>query len=749
MTRRDALKALAAMGLAAALPCMPGALLRVARAESPQTPFLRDAGTRLFRNMCPANCYDTCAMLSHVVNGRLEYVEGDPLCSYTNGCLCVKGYAYPRRVYSPDRIRYPMMQNGRNTGRWSRISWDEALERIAAKICNLKRIDGSLLGLALSKYSGNLSILNYAVEGLMSSLGHVTMPQGNPCWSAGLDAQNYDFGKMWCNDPEDLVQAKTIIVWGANPAWCSVHTMRLLLEAQANGAFLMVIDPQFTQTAAKADLYIQVKPGTDAALALGMARHLLDLGLYDKDFVRDHAHGFAEFAEYLRNEVTVQWASSVCEVPEHEIRNMAELFGSVKPATIWMGYGMQRYSNGGAMIRTIDALVAMTGNIGRPGGGARYGQLETWDFSYQTMNQQPPPGSIGVPGVDPQTGAARQLNRYYNINTTARSLMRLTDPPVRMLWVAGRNPLAQDPDHAAMLDLFKQLELVVCVEQFFTETVRHADIVLPVTTLFEEWSIGVSYWHYWLGINQQAIAPLHECKSNLEIAAALSQVMNRLEPGSCTFPQQADPEAWLDRECSAATCTLFGIKGWRDLLEGPAKADMVATLAWHRGQFATPSGRYEFRSERCRARQLPELPVFVPARLPSRDLHLITPHVQFGIHSQFIHLDWMEAVYPEPLVYLHPQTAYNHGIKPGDPVRVFNDTGELMAKACVLLSVPRDTVVLYETWFRKLAYNVQNLVDDSLADMGDLATGMLGAATHDQFVDIERVNIDGMQGTSS
>lgn len=197
-------------------------------------------------------------------DGIVQFVEGAPESTFTKGALCVKGYTYPRRLYSPDRIKYPMIQDKRGSGNWRRISWDEAMDRIADKILEIKKRDGSLLGLGLTKYSGNFGITNYGVEGMMSSLGYTTRFVGTPCWPAGIDAQNYDLGDMWCNDPEDFVKAKYIIVWGGNPAWCSMHSMKYLYQARENGAKIVVIDPVFTQTAAKADMYWRVKPARTA-----------------------------------------------------------------------------------------------------------------------------------------------------------------------------------------------------------------------------------------------------------------------------------------------------------------------------------------------------------------------------------------------------------------------------------------------------------------------------------------------------
>ncbi|KAE9749793.1 MULTISPECIES: molybdopterin-dependent oxidoreductase [Citrobacter freundii complex] len=740
LNRRSFLKGLIALGTVAALP---GGLLtsRCALAQPP-IPF-NPKTYKIYRNACPRNCYDTCSLKTWVKDDVITFVEGAPESTFTHGTPCVKGLSYPRRVYSPDRIKYPMVQDVRGSGNWRRISWDEAMQRIATKMLEIKKKDGSMLGLAMTKYSGKFGVLNYAVEGMMSSLGYTTRFAGTPCWPAGIDAQNYDMGDMWCNDPEDFVKAKYIIIWGANPAWCSMHTMKYIYQAREKGAKVVVIDPLLTQTAAKADLYLRVRPGSDGALALGMARHLVDKGLVDQDFVNNYSHGYPEFEAYLRNSVTVEWASEICGLSADVIRQLAEEFTAVNPATVWIGYGMQRHVNGGANVRAIDAFVAMTGNIGIEGGGARYGHLHTWGFNYNAMLQKPPVGSIGMPGAAGTTsefGSAGEVAQYsdrsLNINQTAKGILQANEPPVRMLWVACKNPFAQDFDRSKMEKAFEKQEMVVCADQFFNETVQHADIVLPVTTAFEEWNVDASYWHYWLSINQPAIKPMYEAKCDLEIAVLLSRTINKLEPGSCTFPQEFNHKRWLDQEFNDGMAKMFGISSWDDLLDGPKKAILPSSAAWYDRKFKTPSGKFEFRSELCEKNGHTALPEYKPEAKSTLPFHLFTPHVQFGIHSQFINLDWMQVFYPEPFVYMHPISAEKRGIAENDLVKVFNTVGEVELRAKVTANVPEDFLVMYEAWFPKRKYNVQNVVADTPADMGLMKTGAPGAAIHSQFADI-------------
>jgi anaerobic selenocysteine-containing dehydrogenase len=747
VSRRDFLKLMTAVGAIAALP--GSGLLKKGPAASTLSSGAYEGkdAYQVFHNSCPRNCYDTCSIVSYVKDGVLKFVEGDPKSTFTRGGLCVKGYSYPRSVYSPDRIKYPMKQEGRGTGNWKRISWDEALETISKKILEIKEKDGTLLGLGMTKYSGNFGITHYGVEGTMSSLGYTTRFVGTPCWPAGIDAQNFDLGNMWCNDPEDMVHSKYIIVWGANPCTNSIHSMKYINEAKRRGAKVVVIDPVFTQTAAKADEYWQIKPGGDGALALGMARHLIDKKLVDQAWLDEYSEGYSEFASYLRREITVDWAAEQSGIPAERIMQITEEFAGVHPATIWIGYGLQRHVNGGANVRAIDAIVAMTGNVGKVGGGARYGHLYTWGFNYNAMVQSAPEGSKGYTGkTGPmgefdtgQGGETTYTDRAFNINKIAQEILDATEPPVRMLWIANKNVLSQDFDRNKIIEAFKKLELIVAVDLFFNPTVEQADIVLPTTTLFEDWTVNVSYWHYWMSINEQAIAPLYETKSDIEIASALSAKLNSLQPGSCTFPENIDAKEMMVKEFNDGIYSLFGIQSWEDLKEGAHKAQLASSASWSDFKFGTPSGKYEFKSSVAEEYGHTALVKYKEPRKAYDTYRLLTPHSKYNLHSQFQNLDWMLDYNPEPLAYIHPHLAKKKGISNGDMVRVFNKTGEVKLTVNLTDNVPADTILMYEGWYgQNNPFNVNILVDDESSDMGKYKTGSPGVAIHDQFAEIEK-----------
>lgn len=722
ITRRTFLKGTAAVGVLAGLGSVNSSSFAVAEENA--------TNKKTVYSCCPRNCYDTCSIITTVEDGVIKFVTGNPQNTYTNGRLCVKGYSYPRRVYSPDRVKYPMKQTAKGSGKWEQISWDEAYTIIANKILEIKKEYGNTLPICLNKYSGNFNVLSYCVEGMMSSFGHTTRCQGTPCWPAGIDSQSFDMGAIVNSDPESFLKSKMIIVWGANPAWCSVHSMHIIQKAKENGCKVVFIDPVMTASASKGDEFIEIKTSTDGALALGMCKYILDHNLQDDEWMEKNSVGYKEFIDYVNKNITIEWASETTGIPADVIERLAEEYATTEPAAIWIGYGMQRHANGGATVRAIDALAAMCGNIGKMGAGANYAQLESWGFNYAAMV-----------GNGPNTDNV-EADRQININNFAADLLSLTDPPIKLLWVACRNPMNQDAEAGLVKKAYESVDLVVTVDQFFNPSVEMSDIVLPTCTIFETWGLHASYWHYWMNGNEQAIEKMYESKSDIEIAMELAAKINSIEPGSSTYPTDRTVEEWVAMEMSDAFKEKFGFKDWKEILEKGTKKVTGYENAWADGKFRTPSGKYEFYSEAAASVGNHVLPAYREELKPVDDvytLRAITPHWKYGLHSQFQNLDWMAHIHNEPFVEIHPDVAKEKGILDGDSVRVESSIGHVVVRAKVTASVPKDSIVIYEAWYKDNPFNINYIVKAIPADMGVYATGQPGISLHDTFVSIAKV----------
>lgn len=699
----------------------------------------------LHHHICPRNCYDTCSIISATRNGRLVSIEGNPAQPYTRGKLCAKVLDEIHKVYSPHRVKYPMRQSKRFSGHWERISWDEALETIGQQILSVKENYGTLLPIAHNKYSGNFGILHNALEAFMTGLGPTTRAVGSPCWSAGVDAQAFDFGAFFCSDPVDMEQAKLIWIWGANPAWNAAHQMPIIFRAMDRGAKVVCLDTHFSATAARVHQYVQVNPGTDGLLALGLAKILVEHQLIDRE-LPEYTLGHKEFIDYLITEVDLQECSEVTGVPLSTLQDLALDYGSTKPACIWVGFGLQRYGNGGQNLRAIDALGALSGNIGRSGGGVQYGHFETWRFS----------------GPLSHAKCGHPQDRNLDINQFPRLALK-ADPPVKMLWLSSRNPLQQDGQQREWQRLVEGLDLVVVSDLFHTRSTAAADIFLPVTSHYEHWDLHASYWHYMVGINQPAIEPVGEARSDLQIAWDLSKRLNQLSPGSSAFPMQGSEKESVFEAIGPELLEMLSIESAQELLKGPLRANFPAT-AWQGRKFRTPSGKYEFYSEKAKAHGHPALPSYQPPRKPSPDtpLRLLTPHHASGLNSQVYrfntessnvnsyvssrgndsdkyldHHDDSASVFK---ARLNPKTAEVYKLEKGDQAVLWNSEGSLSVVIDINHGMVLGVVMIYQENSLDLKAPHLNLLNlGALTDMGSYATGAYGLALNDTFVGIRKV----------
>lgn len=668
----------------------------------------------IFFSVCPRNCYETCGLLSHVQNGRLLKVEGDPHHGYTQGRLCAKGYAYTEYVYSPQRLRYPLRQVPRGSGNWQRLSWEEALEVIADKILELHHRYGSSLACAYNRYSGNMGVLHYATEGMFRGFGSHTKLYGDTCLAAGSDAVVYNRGQLVFHDPEDMAESNAVILWGVNPARTAVHQWNFINQARDKGAQLLVIDPLYTPTAAQADIYLQINPGTDGLLAMAVLKILLEEGQLNQEHVSEHIFGWESFQSYLQEKVTLEDASEVTGVPQEGIQELAAFYKK-RPCATWVGFGLQRYSNGGQNIRCIDALVALSGNHHLKGGGLYYNNLVDDVFKKGLLNFSRPVSQEPI------------IERRIDINSFAKEALDLTDPPLKFLWIAGRNPLSQDQDQQNWQKLLKRLELVVTVDLFMNETTAQSDIVLPAASPFEEYDLHQSYWHQWIAINQKAIPPFFEAKSDLEIARSLTKVLNKRQPNFSSFPDQLTALDWIATEFTPEILEKLGISEWQELLQGPRKLK-VPEMQW----------KLDLYSPEAKENQLPALARFLEqAKKSEYPLRLLTPQSLFRIHSQYRDVSWLSQNQGAEVVEMNPDDALLRGLTEKESVSVYNDGGTCQRKVKLNDHVPQGVIVIAQSG----KDSVNQLLARQSADMGDQYSGSRGLAYYDVWVEVKRSSI--------
>jgi anaerobic selenocysteine-containing dehydrogenase len=678
---------------------------------------------------CPRNCYSTCSMRVEVEGGRIRRIEPHPDNAATPEGVCLKGLAYAERVVSPDRILTPLRRRP-GSGDFDPVSWDDALDLIADRLTRLQANPGPQSVLTYTG-SGTKGLLNRLGMDFWRLVGGCTTTYGDLCWPAGLEATRLTLGENKHNAPWDLVHARLIILWGKNTAETNIHQMPFVERAVEAGAKLVVIDPRRTETAARAHLFLAPRPGSDGALALGVARRLIECGRIDRGFIDRHVLGFDEFRE-TAEEFTPDRVAEICDLAATDVEALADLLGSIAPATLCAGFGMQRYTNSGQTMRALIALMALTGNIGRPGAGWQFANLQSavFDEVQDPVAFYPPERPDGVVRVAVSTARL------------GRDMQALTDPPLKMIWVERGNPVTQNPETNEVLRAFRGLEFRVVVDQFLTDTAREADLVLPAKTMFEQTDVIGAYWHPYIQIKQKLIDPPGEVKPESEIYVLLARRLGVPEEAiAAAFPGPTDREveAWLEKRLAP-----FPGLSLDALRQGPMLPPGHQEIAFSDFVFPTPSGKIELRSaEAARRWQADPLPVyFEPEESRRRDsaasrtypLYFMTPNTKNRIHSQFNNLRMIRAVSPEPFALMNPADAEPRGICSGDGVRIFNDRGEIRLPVRFDRGLKPGCVSVTNGWWITEGGTVNFCSQGRETDMGH------GAAFHDNLVDVEKVS---------
>lgn len=680
-------------------------------------------------------------------NGRAVKVAGDPAQPVTQGFLCGKVAKYLDRVYAPDRILHPLRRKpgfakgprlrGHEHEAFERVSWDEALDEIAGRLKDTAERYGPESILPYS-YAGTIAVLGYGSmdRRFFHRLGASQLDR-TICAEAGGQAWNFVYGKKLGTPTEDVKLAKLILAWGGNIHGNNIHLWPMVEQARRNGARLIVIDPYKTRTAALADWHIAIRPGTDVALALGMMHVILRDGLEDREYIDRMTTGFAQLAERAR-EYTPDRVAAWTGMTAIEVEQLAREYAITRPAMLRTNYGVQRGENGGAAVRAIAMLPALTGAWKYRGGGA---QLSTSGaFKWNKTAIERPDLALKSP--------LGRLARVVNMSTLGQALTGLGQGPnaqdgsaIHALFVYNSNPGAVAPNHNAVVRGLKRDDLFTVVHDlFFTDTTDYADYILPATTFLEHTDIQGAYGHYFVQLSQQAIEPPGEARSNVWLFGQLAQRMGFEEECFRDTPEQMIAQALaLDEEGRSTNQDMEHIT----LEELKQKGHMP--LAFHRepdtkpfqpfttGSVPTPSGRIEFYSEALAAQGLDPLPGFVPPtesrwtdaakRYP---LELLSRKCDNYMNSTFANHDGhrkMEARTNQRLE-LHPVDAEARGIKDGDSVRVFNDRGELRLIALVNGSVPAGVVAARLDWAKlhPEQVNINALTSERLTDIGAAPT---------------------------
>src|SRR5215468_775416 len=648
-----------------------------------------------------------CSLLAHVEDGRITRVEGDPDQPFTAGFACAKVNHDAELVNSTERLATPLRRVGaKGEARFAPIGWDEALDEITARWKAIIKESGplALLGYAYSAHQGLMN--RGLVNGLFHALGASRLQAGTVCDTCCEEAWNVTVGPVGGADPESVVQSDLVISWGADLAATNVHFSALAEEQRKKrGMPIVVIDPRRTRSARQADLYLPIRIGTDAALALGVMHILVRDGLANRDYIARHTVGFDKVEREILPRFTPARTSEITGLAVADIEKLAALYGRARAALIRLGEGMTRLAHGGQALRTVALLPGVTGHYAVKGGGALLLTAASCDLNYAAVRK--PSGPAGT--------------RLVNHLRLGEALLALKDPPLRAIYISANNPAVTCPEAQKVRRGLSREDLFTVVhDPFLTDTARYADIVLPAATYLETDDLYRAYGAYWMQWGRQAAKPRGEARSNFDVAQALARRMGLTDGIFTLSPQEAARELFKGATGPAAKAD-------------PAKLFAGESIniahGWDGQPFKTPSGKLEFYSEQLARQGLPPLPDWTEDPVEAADaakwpLRLLTAPGYFQAHTAYAGVSFLRQREGKPFCVLHPEDAAKRGLKDGDEVRLFNDRGAIGLVLQVNDEIQPGVVLVpgQRPTSETVAGTINMLCSDRYTDMGEGAT---------------------------
>ena len=662
-------------------------------------------------------------MLVTVEAGRAVRVAGDPDHPFTRGFLCAKVNRYIERTYHADRLLHPLRRSGpKGSGHFTRISWNDALDEIAERLSTIAKstqVDSGPQAILPYSYAGTMGIVQgSSIDRRFFHLLGASMLDRTICSMPGTVGMRMTVGANIGADPEGIPDSDLVLLWGTNTLTSNPHLWPFVLRARERGTPIIAIDPIGTRTAAQCDEWLPIRPGTDAALALGMMHVIFERGLEDREYIAAHTLGGDQLRERV-SEYPPERVSVITGLPAETIHALGERYGRARAAFIRVNYGLQRHAGGGMAVRTIACLPAIVGHWRRPGGGVQLSS--SGNFAFDTR-------AVQRPDLSPLVRTINMI-RLGEALTTRDAGVGGGGPPVRALVVYNSNPAAVAPDRNTVLrGLAREDLFTVVLEHFQTDTADYADIVLPATTQLEHWDLHLSYGHHYVALNRPAIDPLGESLPNSEIFRRIASRMG-LE-----HPALRDDDLSIIRQALAGTSEkLRGVTLQALLDRGWMRLNVPTPyLPFADGGFLTPSGKCELFSQRMADMGLDPLPAFtppyefpdaVPALAARYPLTLISSPAHQFLNSTFVNIDSLRRSAREPECLLHPADAERRGIAPGARVVVHNDRGAFTAVARVEDRIRAGVVWAPSIWWGKFAADGANANQTTSQRETDLGHG--------------------------
>lgn len=631
------------------------------------------------RTLCNRDCPDACGIVATVIDGRVTKLEGDREHPVTRGFLCFRTNQFLRSQYDPARITQPLL---RKHGQLVPVGWDEALDHIAERLVAIRESSGPE-AIFHYKSGGTLGmIVSQASDLFFERFGPVTVKRGDICSGAGEAAQIADFGISDSSHLEDLLESRHVLLWGKNVYTSSPHTIPVLKRARARGAEIVLIDPVCHESARLAHTVYQPRPAGDLQLAMAVARVLFDNDWIDPD-APTYCAGLDGFRALALGRSVERWCEEADVAPEaaHDIaRRLHE-----GPTTILVGWGMARRLHGGAIVRALDALGAISGNVGKPGASVSYYFQRRRAFA--TLTTKAPPRTIPEPLFGPE-------------------VLRAADPPIRAVWITAGNPVAMLPDSHAVAEALRTRELVVVVDRWLSDTAELADVVLPTTTLLEADDLLGAYGHHHIGEARAVVPPPDGVKSDLAIFQALADRVGLTEV------MAGDVDTWKRRLLRPDAGASL-----EDLRAGVVANPLAPRIVFEGRRFATPDGRAQLMTE------LPPAAAPTDPAFPLTLLSISTPQSQSS--------QWAKTP-PRPAeVTVHPDAA--NGVAAGALAALVSSVGALTVRIRHDEALRRDVAMIPKGGHLRDGACANAITRARLTDIGE------GGALYDEPVRIEAI----------
>jgi anaerobic selenocysteine-containing dehydrogenase len=665
------------------------------------------------RVVCAHDCPDMCSLMVDVEGDRVLRVRGDAEQSFTAGFACAKVNRDAELVHSPERLATPLRRTGpKGSGAFAPISWEQALDEIEARWKAIIAESGpmALLGWAYSAHQGQVN--RHMPNGFFHALGASRLQAGTVCDTCCETAWDMTLGPVGGADPESVVDSDLVISWGCDLMAVNVHFWAKLEAPRRRGVKVVVIDPRRSRTAQQADWHVQIRIGTDAALAIGIAHILLRDGLCDMDYIAANTQGFGQWQAEVIPNFPPERVAEITGLSIADIEKLAALYGAAKRSFIRVGEGMTRLARGGQALRAVVTLPALTGAYGRQGGGALLVAASSMDFDFSFIRKPSGPATT------------RQVNQAL----LGRALLDMQDPPLRALFIASNNPAVTCPDVDAVKAGLSRDDLFTVVhDPFMTDTAKYADIVLPATTYLETSDFYRSYGSYWMQFAPAAVPPQGQAWSNVRLIKELARRMGLTDRVFSMTEGEIMPEFFRGATGAVAAIDPASLLDHRPVKAAPPPGQT----------FRTPSGKLEIYSATLAAQGVSPMPDWQPdpeevadaARWP---LRLLTAPSYFQPHTAFSGVGFLRKREGEPFCVLHPADAARRGLADGQKVRLFNDRAEIGLVLRVGDEIQPGVVLVPGQRPASAADGTVNMLcSDRLTDIGE------GASYQSTFLDVK------------